>query len=152
MDWAVSHKIWEKWASSTNIASTSASSGSPIVAALLLNHDPTAPSRLLSVIAEQEGTNLKAVELYPFLDFVKRNNPPTEYFFIGENQYLVTSIHEHWFCARCVNTSKPAGEGAIVMQAGAFLLVAMYEGSIGAASQAMVAVDQLAWQLNRRIH
>lgn len=36
--------------------------------------------------AEQEGTNLKAVELYPFLDFVKRNNPPTEYFFIGENQ------------------------------------------------------------------
>jgi len=38
---------------------------------------------------------------------------------------LVTSIHEHWFCARCVNTSKAAGEGVIVMQTAAYLLVAM---------------------------
>ncbi|KAJ0985788.1 hypothetical protein J5N97_004144 [Dioscorea zingiberensis] len=148
MDWAVTHKIWEKWAS-TNIGSTS---DHPIHSALLLNHDPTGPSRLLSVIAEQEGIKLKAVDLYPFLDFIKRNNPPTEYFFIGQNQYIVTSIHEHWFCARCLNTSKPAGEGVIVMQTAAFLLVAMYEGSISAASQAMVAVDQFVCHLNRRNH
>lgn len=38
---------------------------------------------------------------------------------------LVTSIHEHWFCARCINTSRPAGEGVIVMQIAAYLLVAM---------------------------
>ena len=38
---------------------------------------------------------------------------------------LVTSIHENWFCARCMNTSKPAGEGAIIMQTAAFLLVAL---------------------------
>ncbi|XP_022888864.1 uncharacterized protein LOC111404272 isoform X5 [Olea europaea var. sylvestris] len=50
----------------------------------------------------------------------------------------------------CMNTSKPAGEGAIVMQTAAFLLVGLYEGSIGSASRPMVAVDQFAWQLGRR--
>ena len=38
---------------------------------------------------------------------------------------LVTSIHENWFSARCINTSKPAGEGAIVMQTAAYILVAL---------------------------
>ncbi|XP_044360311.1 uncharacterized protein [Triticum aestivum] len=65
---------------------------------------------------------------------------------------LVTSIHEHWFCARCVNTTQPGGEGVIVMQIGAYLLVSMYDGSVGSASQAMVAVDQFAWHFNRRTH
>lgn len=39
---------------------------------------------------------------------------------------LVTSIHENWFCARCVNSTKSGGEGVIVMQIGAYLLVSMY--------------------------
>ena len=38
---------------------------------------------------------------------------------------LVTSIHENWFSARCINTSKPAGEGAIVIQTAAYILVAL---------------------------
>lgn len=38
---------------------------------------------------------------------------------------IVTTIHENWFCARCLNTVKAAGEGAIVMQTKAFLLVAL---------------------------
>ncbi|MCL7042210.1 hypothetical protein MKW94_005353 [Papaver nudicaule] len=65
---------------------------------------------------------------------------------------IVTSIHESWFCARCLNTSKPSGEGAIVMKTASFLLVGMYDGSIGAASRAMVAVDQFALQLTRKHH
>ncbi|XP_072999451.1 uncharacterized protein [Typha latifolia] len=146
-DWTPTHRLWEKWASNSI-----GSSGEPLKAALLLNYDPSAPSRLLSIIAEQDGIKLKAADLQPFLDFVKRNNLQMELFSIGQNQYLVTSIHEHWFCARCINTAKPGGEGAIVMQIGTFLLVAMYEGSLGSASQAMVAVDQFAWQLNRRNH
>lgn len=36
--------------------------------------------------AEQEGTELKAVDLQPFLDFVKRNNLQMEFFSIGPNQ------------------------------------------------------------------
>ncbi|CAL9101801.1 unnamed protein product [Musa textilis] len=146
-DWSSTHRLWEKWASN-NVGS----SGEPLNAALLLNYDPSSPSRLLSLIAEQEGTDLKAVELNPFIDFVKRNNLQKEFFFIGPEQYLVTSIYEHWFCARCVNTQKPGGEGAIVMQIASHLLIGMYEGSIGAASRAMVAVDQLAWQLCRKTH
>ncbi|XP_058077300.1 uncharacterized protein LOC131225732 [Magnolia sinica] len=145
MDWAFTHRVWEKW-TSNNVGS----SGEPLKAALLLNYDPNATSRLVSVIAEQQGMKAKPVELSPFLDFIKRNNLQKECFFIGSNEYLITSIHEHWFCARCVNTSKPAGEGAIIMQVAAFLLVAMYDGSIGSASHAMVAVDQFVWQLNRR--
>ncbi|KAF8028643.1 hypothetical protein BT93_E1322 [Corymbia citriodora subsp. variegata] len=62
---------------------------------------------------------------------------------------LVTSIHENWFCARCMNPSNSAGEGAIVMQTMAFILVALYDGSIGAASGAVMPADQFAWQLNR---
>eukprot|EP00262_Sarcandra_glabra_P006171 TRINITY_DN1829_c0_g1_i3.p1 TRINITY_DN1829_c0_g1~~TRINITY_DN1829_c0_g1_i3.p1 ORF type:complete len:148 (-),score=18.39 TRINITY_DN1829_c0_g1_i3:313-756(-) len=145
MDWGFAHRVWEKWASNSI-----GSSGEPLKAALLMNYDPIGPSRMLSIIAEQHGMNAKPIELCGFLDFMKRNNFQTESFFIGPNQYLVTSIHEHWFCARCVNTSKPAGEGAIVMQTTTFLLVAMYDGSIGSASRAMVAVDQFAWQLSRR--
>jgi len=145
MDWAFVHKGWDKWASN-NVGST----GEPLKAALLINHDPTGPSRLLSIIAEQEGIKANPIELSQFVDFIKRNKFQTESFIIGANQYVVTSIHENWFCARCMNTSKPAGEGAIVMQTTAFLLVALYDGSIGSASRAMVAVDQFAWQLGRR--
>ncbi|ONK59888.1 uncharacterized protein A4U43_C08F11990 [Asparagus officinalis] len=146
-DWATVHRLWDKWATH-NVGSD----GEPLKAALLLNHDPSGPSRLLSTIAEQEGSNLKAIELKPFLDFIKRNSLQKDFFCIGPNQYLVTSIHDHWFSARCVNASKPAGEGVIVMQTAAYLLVAMYDGSIGSASQAMAAVDQFSWQLSRRNH
>lgn len=38
---------------------------------------------------------------------------------------LVTSIYEHWFCARCVNTLNPGGEGAIIMQIASHLLIGM---------------------------
>lgn len=39
---------------------------------------------------------------------------------------LVASIHESWFCAMCMmNTSKPAGEGDLIMQTTTFLLVAL---------------------------
>ncbi|XP_020583275.1 uncharacterized protein LOC110026611 [Phalaenopsis equestris] len=146
-DWAVTHKLWEKW-----IVNNVGASGEPLKAALLINYDPAAPSRLVSFIAEQEGTNFKPADLRQFLNFIKRNNLQTEFFFLGSSQYLVTSIHEHWFCARCINTSRPAGEGVIIMQIAAYLLVAMYEGSIGSATQAMAAAEQFVWQLSRRIH
>ncbi|KAL9447732.1 hypothetical protein AB3S75_015248 [Citrus x aurantiifolia] len=145
MDWSFAHKTWEKWAS-TSVGS----SGEPLKAALLINYDPTGPSRLLSTIAEQEGMKADPVDLTEFVDFVKLNKLQTECFFIGKNQYIVTTIHENWFCARCLNTVKAAGEGAIVMQTKAFLLVALYDGSIGSASRAMASADQLAWQLSRR--
>ncbi|KAJ0111083.1 hypothetical protein Patl1_02656 [Pistacia atlantica] len=145
MDWSFVHKTWEKWA-----PVSVGSSGEPLKAALLINHDPTGPSRLLSTIAEQEGLKVNPIELSQFLDFIKQNKLRTHSFIIGPNQYLVTSIHENWFCARCMNALNPAGEGAIVMQTKAFLLVALYDGSIGSASRAMLSVDQLVWQLGRR--
>ncbi|KAM3313873.1 hypothetical protein ACQJBY_033024 [Aegilops geniculata] len=127
-DWTWACRAWEKW-TAKHVGSSVA--GMPVKAALLLNYDPTGPSRLLPIV---------------------RNNLQTEFFSIGPNQYLVTSIHEHWFCACCVNTTQPGGEGVIVMQIGAYLLVSMYDGSVGSASQAMVAVDQFAWHFNRRTH
>ncbi|XP_062026245.1 uncharacterized protein LOC133742578 isoform X1 [Rosa rugosa] len=149
MDWGFVHKAWDKWASFSV-----GSSGQPLKAAILVNYDPTGPSRLLSTIVEQEGIKVNAIELSQFIDFIKCDKLHTESFIIGPNQLswtdIVTSIHENWFCARCMNTSKPAGEGAIVMQTATFILVALYDGSIGSASRAMFAVDQFAWQLNRR--
>ncbi|XP_027074822.1 uncharacterized protein [Coffea arabica] len=149
MDWAFVHRIWEKWASNSV-----GSPGLPLKAALLINYDPTGPSRLLSTIVEQEAVKADPMELSQFVSFVKRNKLQAESFFIGQNQYLVTSIHESWFSARCMNTSKAAGEGAIVMQTAAFLLVGLYDGSIGSASRAMVAVDQFAlhWNLSGFIY
>lgn len=38
---------------------------------------------------------------------------------------IITSIHENWFAARCLNTTQPAGEGAIVMQTAVYVLVAL---------------------------
>ncbi|CAM0957291.1 unnamed protein product [Alopecurus aequalis] len=146
-DWSGARRAWEKWT-----GKHVGSAGMPVKAALLLNYDPTGPSRLLPIVAEQEGTRFTAVDLQPFMDFYRRNNLQTEFFSIGPNQYLVTLIHEHWFCARCVNTTKDEGEGVLVMQIGAYLLVAMYDGSLGSASQAMMAVDQFAWHFNRRTH
>ncbi|PNX79631.1 protein notum, partial [Trifolium pratense] len=124
--------------------------GLPLKSALLINYDPTGPSRLLSTVAEQEGMKVNIIELRHFVDFVRNNKLQTESFYIGSNQYLVTSIHENWFSARCINTSKPAGEGAIVLQTAAYILVALYEGSIGPASRAMSAADQLTGQLVRK--
>ncbi|XP_044501214.1 uncharacterized protein LOC123222482 isoform X2 [Mangifera indica] len=145
MDWSFVHETWEKWAP-VGVGS----SGEPLKAALLINYDPNGPSRLLSTIAEQEGQKVNPIELSQFVDFIKQNNLQTQSFIIGPNQYVVTSVHENWFCARCMNTLKPAGEGAIDMQTKAFLLVALYDGSIGSASRAMLSVDQLIWQLGRR--
>ncbi|CAH9095154.1 unnamed protein product [Cuscuta europaea] len=145
MDWAAVHKIWDKWASNNF-----GCSDQHLKAALLLNYDPNGPSRLLSAIVAQEGIKADLTELGQIVNFVKSNKLQTESFYLRQNQYLVTSIHETWFCARCMNTSKPAGEGVIVMQTAAFLLIGLYEGSIGPSSHAMVALDQLACQLSRR--
>ncbi|PKI45135.1 hypothetical protein CRG98_034519 [Punica granatum] len=122
----------------------------PLKAALLLNYDPTGPSRLLSTILKCEGMQADPIELSQFIDFVNRGKLQMETFFIGPNQYMITSIHENWFSARCIDTSTPAGEGAVVMQTAAFIVVALYDGSVGAASRAVVAADQFAWQLSRR--
>ncbi|EPS73240.1 hypothetical protein M569_01515 [Genlisea aurea] len=147
MDWSAVRRLWEKW-SSHNVGSLG---GHPLKAALLLNYDPNGPSRLVSTIAEQEGIKAYPSEISQFLSYVNRNNLSNETFFIAQREYLVTSIHENWFCARCLNTSsKHSGEGAIVMQTSAFLVVGLYEGSIGSASQAVMAVDQFAAQLSRR--
>ncbi|XP_055959844.1 uncharacterized protein LOC126654674 isoform X2 [Mercurialis annua] len=100
--------------------------------------------------AEQEGIKVSPTELSQFIDFIKSNQLQMGSFVIGQCQYLVTSVHESWFSARCINTSNPSGEGAIVMQTAACLMVAQYDGSIAAASRAMVAVDQFAWHLSRR--
>nr|GFA56728.1 putative profilin family protein [Tanacetum cinerariifolium] len=45
MDWAFVNRSWEKWASNNTVGS---SDGHPLKAALLINYDPTGPSRLLS--------------------------------------------------------------------------------------------------------
>ncbi|KAL6864834.1 hypothetical protein ACP4OV_015985 [Aristida adscensionis] len=175
-DWSWARRAWEKWAAkhvgASGLAPTlpSPRCASPVPAPQPSNGRPCSrreagqggaaaqlrPHRALPPPprhrAEQEGAQLNAVDMQPFLDFVKRDSLQMEFFSIGPNQYLVTSIHEHWFCARCVNTTKPGGEGVIVMQIGAYLLVSMYDGSLGSASQAMVAADQFAWHFNRRAH
>nr|XP_043613160.1 uncharacterized protein LOC122585125 [Erigeron canadensis] len=148
MDWGFVNRSWEKWAS--NYVSSNADAGQPLKAALLINYDPTGPSRLLSTIAEEEGIEADPIEVGEFVNFFKRRNYQTESFFIESHQYIVTSIHENWFCARCLDTSKPAGEGAIVYKTSCFLFVALYDGSIGSASRAMAAVDRFALHLERR--
>ncbi|GAB2267585.1 hypothetical protein Dimus_002567 [Dionaea muscipula] len=145
MDWAYVHKIWEKWASN-NVGT----SGKPLKAALLINYDPTGPSRLLSTIAEQEGIKANPIEISQFVNFIKCTKLQNETFFIASNEYMVTSIHENWFHGRCMKTSNPAGEGAILMQTTAFLLLALYDGSIGSASGAVAAAEQFALQLSRK--
>ncbi|KAL0671317.1 hypothetical protein Bca4012_034021 [Brassica carinata] len=62
---------------------------------------------------------------------------------------ILTSIHENWFAVGCLNTTRPAGEGAIVMQTAVYVLVALYDGSIGSASRA-AAADHFASQLSRK--
>ncbi|KAL0727497.1 hypothetical protein Bca4012_023590 [Brassica carinata] len=143
MDSALLDRAWDKW-----VTGNVGSSGSPLKAAVLINYDPAAPSRLLSTIAEQEGIDLYPVELKQFIDFMRRGNLPTDTFVLGSNQYIITSIHENWFAARCLNTTQPAGEGAIVMQTAVYVLVALYDGSIGSASRAMAAADHFASQLS----
>lgn len=144
MDWTAVHRLWDKW------APDNVGSGQPIKAALLINYDPTGPSRLLSTVTEQEGFKADPIELRQFVNFVKRNNLQTETFLLGPNEYLVTSIHENWFHARCMNTAKPSGEGVVVMQTAAFLLVALYEGTVGSASCSVTAADQFANMLSRK--
>lgn len=81
MDLAFVHRTWEKWASNHV-----GSSGQPLKAALLINFDPTGPSRLLSTIAEQEGIKADPTELSQFIGFFKRNKLQSESFFVGPNQ------------------------------------------------------------------
>lgn len=85
---------------------------------------------------------------------MRRGSLPTETFVLGSNQCkslfffffclesvvlcvvliiwlenfvdIITSVHENWFAARCLNTTQPAGEGAIVMQTAVYVLVALW--------------------------
>ncbi|KAI4372172.1 hypothetical protein MLD38_010441 [Melastoma candidum] len=145
MEWNVVQRTWEKW-----VPASVGSAGQPLKSALLLNYDPNGPSRLLSTIAKQEGLKADPIEIGEFVSFVKREKFQTETFIIGQNEYLVTTINENWFSARCINPSNRDGEGVIVMQTAAFLLVSLYDGSFGAASRAMAAAEQFAWQLSRK--
>ncbi|KAL9679601.1 hypothetical protein QQ045_017467 [Rhodiola kirilowii] len=145
MDWGFVSKAWDKWASISV-----GSSGQPLKAAFLINYEANGPSRLLPIIAEQEGHKVTPLDLSQFVEFVKHKQFQSDTFYIAGNEYLVTSIHESWFSARSMNSTNPAGEGAIVMQTAAFLLIGVYEGSVDSASRAMFAVDQFAWQIGRR--
>nr|CAB3463455.1 unnamed protein product [Digitaria exilis] len=129
-DWSWTRRVWEKWA-----AKYIAPSGKQVQAALLLNYDPSGPSRLLPVIfniefpvtegilfwmtpfslrrAEQEGARLTAVDMQPFLDFVKRGNLQTEFFSIRPNQCmmaLLLQLHKQWWLLislQCSLTGEP---------------------------------------------
>nr|ADE75881.1 unknown [Picea sitchensis] len=151
VEWGALHALWEKWASACVGYSDA---GEPLKAAILLNNncdlEVSASSRHLPVIVEQKGMKLRPTDVRQLIERVKQNNLQTDFFFIDASKYLVTSVHDHWYCARCVNATSPAGKGAIVVQTAAFILVTIYEGSIGAASEAMAATDYLMEQLNRR--
>lgn len=151
VDWGALHALWEKWAAACVGYSDA---GEPLKAAILLNNNSnvevSSSSRHLPVIIEQKGMNLRPPNVQQLIECVKHNNLQADFFFIDASKYLVTSVHDHWYCARCVNTTNPAGEGAIVVQTAALILVTIYEGSIGAASEAMAATDYLMEQLNRR--
>lgn len=151
VEWGTLHALWEKWASACVGYSDA---GEPLRAAILLNNncnmEVSASSRYLPIIVEQKGMKLIPADVRQLIESVKQNNLHADFFFIGASKYLVTSVHDHWYCARCVNATNPAGQGAIVVQTAAFILVTIYEGSIGAASEAMAATDYLMEQLNRR--
>ncbi|PWA64803.1 Profilin [Artemisia annua] len=86
MDWAFVNRTWEKWASNTV-----GSDGHPLKAALLINYDPTGPSRLLSTIAEEEGIEADPIEVSQFVNFVKRCNYQSESFFLLSSLILLVS-------------------------------------------------------------
>jgi len=46
MDSAFVDRAWDKWVTTGNVGS----SGNPLKAAILINYDPTGPSRLLSTM------------------------------------------------------------------------------------------------------
>ncbi|KAK0588407.1 hypothetical protein LWI29_000591 [Acer saccharum] len=85
MDWSFVHKAWEKWASLSV-----GSSGEPLKAALLINYDPTGPSRLLSTIAEQGGLKADPIEMTRFVDFIQQNKLETGSFITGSNECCIT--------------------------------------------------------------
>ncbi|GLJ11425.1 hypothetical protein SUGI_0167060 [Cryptomeria japonica] len=147
VEWAALHGLWEKWAAACVGYSDA---GEPLKAALLLSSNLGPPSRQLPHIVRQKGIKLTPIDVRPLIDSVKQNNLQADFFFIGVSKYMVTSVHDHWYCARCINTTNPAGEGAIIVQTAAFILVTIYEGSIGAASEAMAATDYLMDQLSNR--
>ncbi|WCJ25009.1 Profilin family protein [Euphorbia peplus] len=158
MEFGFIDKSWERWASLNISSSGKDEQPLPLKAALLINYAPSSPSRLLSTLAAQEGMKVNPIEVSHFIDFIKRNKLQTESFTIGSSQYMVTSIHDNWFSSRCLNTSKPAGEGAIDADRSVSLscirrlsiVVCGIDGSSDAASRAMVAVDQFVWQLGRK--
>ncbi|KAJ7571257.1 hypothetical protein O6H91_01G156900 [Diphasiastrum complanatum] len=90
---------------------------------------------------EQEGLSLKAAEVRPLVESIQEKRLHVDYFNIGSNRYVVTSIHEHIYCGRCLNSVNPAGSGAIIACTPFNAIVATYDGSIGAASKAMATVE-----------
>jgi hypothetical protein len=73
-------------------------SGNPLKAAILINYDPTGPSRLLSTIAKQEGIDIYPVDLKQFIDFMRCGNLPTETFVLGSNQCKSLFVWFYFFC------------------------------------------------------
>ncbi|KAL0534126.1 hypothetical protein IC582_028407 [Cucumis melo] len=54
----------------------------------------------------------------------------------------MTSVHENWFCARCMNTIKHAGKGVIIVQTTAFILIAISISGDGSGRLVIVGISQ----------
>lgn len=136
------YTTWDKWAA--------ASIGSVLTGAALLNYLPDRPSRMFSLLAAQEGLSLRPPDLRLIVDGVKAKTLQNDYFWLGDGKYLVTSINEQFFCARRLNSVAHDGEGAIIACIPSFILIATYDGSLGAAAKAMAITGFLTEFLSQR--
>ncbi|KAL9683521.1 hypothetical protein QQ045_015343 [Rhodiola kirilowii] len=119
MDWGFVSKACDKWAS-ISVGSSGLESmfcgmflmlmskrvfllivevlnfvGQPLKAAFLINYEPSGPSCLLPIIAEQAGHKVTPLDLSQFVDFVKHKQFQSDTFYIAGNECMRAQLTQH---------------------------------------------------------
>ncbi|CAM6088075.1 unnamed protein product [Calypogeia fissa] len=143
---AMLHRLWDKWAS----VNVSPSGGKPLTGAAVVNLASNRPIRFPGLVLEQEGLALKSADVRPIIAGVRDLTLHTECIILDSCKYVVTTVYENIYCARRSDAPSPSWGGAIIARTPAYLVISIYQGSIGAAAKALAATELLMDQLTPR--
>lgn len=135
-DKALLHRAWDRWA-----PTTIAAHGKPLTGAAVVTVAPDRPFRFSTLVVEQQGLNLKPADVRPLMEGVRDNSLHKDFFSIGPYRYMVTTVDEHLYAARCINSKDAAGAGAIISRTFSYVIIATYQGSCCAATKAVAAIE-----------
>ncbi|KAL2645499.1 hypothetical protein R1flu_013086 [Riccia fluitans] len=144
---AMLHRLWDKWST----LYVSPAGGKALCGAAIVNLASDRPIRFPGLVLEQEGMELKSADVRPIIAGVRDYNLHNECIVLNSHKYYVTATYENLYYARRGDAPAMPWGGAIIGRTPTYLVIAIYQGTYGAAAKALAATEVLMEQITPRI-